>query len=79
MEEEESRPSAISMIECTECNTKWQWTDIHRGNSADTCKCGNIMLGILDMTPPTRRPNNFFITVKYKTTYPNIYDIKIED
>ena len=78
MEEEDNGPRTKSIIECTECNTKWFSTDITRANSADTCDCGNIMLGIAEMTPPTRQPDNFFITVKYKISYPQVYDVYVE-
>jgi len=73
MEEEDNGPRTKSIIECPECSTKWFSTDITRDNSADACTCGNIMLGIMEMAPPSRLPDNFFITVKHKTSYPKIY------
>jgi hypothetical protein len=78
MEKEDTGVRTKSIIECTECNTRWFSTDITRDNSADTCDCGNIMLGITEMTPPTRSADNFFITIKYKTSYPKIYDVCVE-
>jgi hypothetical protein len=63
-------------IECEDCNTIWLSTDITRENSADTCTCGNIKVGIINMTPPTKIADNYFITVKYINSYPKIYEVK---
>jgi hypothetical protein len=78
MEEEVVKSRTKSIIKCLQCSTKWFSTDITRANSADTCECGNIMLGILEMTPPTRVADNFFIAIKYKISYPEIYDVPVE-
>ena len=64
-----------TIIECEECETSWFSTDINRENSADTCECKNIRVGILNMSPPSRGPG-YFITIKYSRSYPKIYEIK---
>ena len=63
-----------TIIECEECKTKWYSTDINRDNAADTCDCGNIKVGIMNMTPPSKA--GYFITIKYSKSYPKIYEIK---
>jgi uncharacterized protein (DUF2225 family) len=80
MEEEENIwPKSKTVIQCTVCNRKWFSTDIHRGCKKDGCACGNITLGIMDMTPPTRMPDNFFITIRYKQSYPEIYEVYVNE
>ena len=63
-----------TIIECEECETKWYSTDINRKNSADTCECGNIKVGIMNMTPPSKA--GFFVTIRYAKSYPKIYERK---
>jgi len=67
---------AKTTIECEECGTKWFADTINRENSADTCECNNLKVGILSMTPPTTPPDGYFITIKYASSYPKIYEVK---
>ena len=78
MEEEENVwPKSKTVIRCAICNRKWFSTDIHKGCRKDACTCGNIILGILDMTPPSRA--GFFVTIKYKQSYPELYDVYVNE
>tara|TARA_R100000995_G_scaffold82488_1_gene56475 strand:- start:2540 stop:2827 length:288 start_codon:yes stop_codon:yes gene_type:complete len=80
MEEEENLwPKSKTIIRCTICKKKWFSVDINRDNEKAECTCGNLKLGILDMTPPTRAPEGFFVTIKYKEAYPELYEVHVDE
>lgn len=31
------------------------------------------------MTPPTRAPEGFFVTIKYKEAYPELYEVHVDE
>jgi hypothetical protein len=63
----------LTIIECEECKTKMINHDYDAQNACDTCKCENIQLIHIESTPPTKLKG--FITVRYKRSYPKIYEI----
>ena len=63
----------MTIIECEECNTKMISSNFGTHNACATCACGNLQIIHLEGTPPTKLKG--LVTVRYKHSYPNIYEI----
>ena len=63
----------LTIIECEECNTKLVSSNYGPHNACDTCACGNLQIIHIESVPPSKLKG--FVTVRYKHSYPNIYEI----
>ena len=63
----------MTIIECEECGTKMYNHDFDSENACAVCDCQNIQVIHIESTPPTKLKG--YITVRYKRSYPKIYEI----
>ena len=64
----------MTIIKCEECNTELINEEYGLHNSCDTCKCRNLQLIVIPTSSDSRIKS--LMTVRYKRTYPLIYEIK---
>jgi hypothetical protein len=63
----------LTIIECEECETKMINHDYDSRNACGVCTCENIQVIHIESAPPTKLKG--FITVRYRRSYPKIYEI----
>ena len=58
-------------LQCLECNQILNQSDYNESNCADSCSCGNIMVGIHRIE---NGKLNYFLTVDYQKSKPKIIE-----